>query len=243
MAAHSCIWYIRNLNFFPQLNEESMELVAMNSHMVSAKRGEMLSVRNTLTGHVYLLKQGHMRVVRHTDNFRAVAIDVLAPGDLVGLTPILTEDEDVDAAEALEDVLLCRLPAALLREVLEHQPGLALHYSKLMGLRRRRTELRLADIAFSTVKVRLARLIQDLASRFGQSVDDGTLIRVKLTHQELADMIGSNREAANRAMSKLIDDGAIKFNGKHIVVSRAESLEIAANEGSPWQNVSGDTIA
>lgn len=217
-----------------------MEL-ASRSKMITAKRGERITVKTTAVGHAYLVKEGHLRVLRSSPDGRAISLDILEPGDVIGITPVMTEDSDADSAEAMEDVLFCRLPASMLRDALEKNPGLALHYSKRIGLRRKSLETRLMDIAFCTVKVRLARLLLELSNRFGEPSGDRTLIKLKLTHQELGDMIGSNREAANRAVSALVDAGIVRFAGKNLEIISTEKLRVEANLGFDWRSVSTDT--
>lgn len=233
----SCLWYIRNLNFFPQLTEAQQMDLAASSKMIPSRRGHKLNVATTAGGNAYLIKEGHVRLLRAAEG-REVAVDLLGPGDVLGLTPILTEDSDADHAEVLDDVLFCRVPARILRELLEATPGLALHFSKQQGLRRKTIELRLIDIAFCTVKVRIARLLAELAKRFGEDHPKGRKIGLKLTQREIAEMVGSNREAANRATLGLVDAGAIEFEGKNIVIVNSDKLAHEAQWDRPWQNVS-----
>lgn len=215
--------------------------VASRSKMVVAKRGDLVTVGSTEAGQAYLIKEGHLRVLRTGPAGKIIALDVLQPGDVLGLTPVMTEDGDADQAECLEDVLFCRVPAKTLREILERSPKLALHYSKVLGLRRRSVELRLVDIAFCTVPVRLARLLLELGNRFGRAHPAGRLIHLKLTHQEIADMVGSNREAASRALTALQDAGAITYEGKRILIQSLASLQAAADFTHDLKNVSSDT--
>lgn len=217
-----------------------MMRIASESTMIEVRRGAQVTVQSTQHGHAYLVKEGHLRLIRHAGG-RMIALDVMGPGDMIGVTPILAEDADADSAEALEDVLFCRVSAQVLKEILLTNPGLSLHFSKLVGLRRRTVETRLLDIAFCTVRVRIARLITDLADRFGETTGAGVRIRLKLTHQEIADMVGSNREAANRAVMGLVDRGAITFEGKHLVISDAQALAQEADDGWSLRSVSSDT--
>lgn len=235
LSEHSCIWYIRNLKFFPQLDEESMMDLASRSKMIPAKRGDLITVRTTAAGYAYLVKEGHLRVMRTSPDGRSISLDILEPGDVIGLTPIMTEDSDADSAEAMDDVLFCRLPASMLREALEKNPGLALHYSKRVGIRKRSLETRLMDIAFCTVKVRIARLLLELMERFGNQVEGGVRINLKLTHQEFGDLVGSNREAVNRSISSLIDSRVVRFSGKYLDVIDHQGLVREANLEFDWQ--------
>ncbi|MBA3637524.1 MAG: winged helix-turn-helix domain-containing protein, partial [Rubrobacteraceae bacterium] len=74
------------------------------------------------------------------------------------------------------------------------------------------------------VSTRLATLLMNLGERFGESNGVGTLIDVRLTHQDLANMIASTREAVSKVMSELQRDGVIESRNRRIVIVNGEAL-------------------
>jgi CRP-like cAMP-binding protein len=225
---HSCLWYIKSLSFFPQLSEPEMMELAARSEMLDVPKGEAFTVRNAETGYVYLLKLGRMRSVRPVGDGRKVALDILSPGDVVGATAIVSGGADSESFEAMEPCLVCRIRGEVLESLLEQNGQVGLSVMHRVGLRKRKIESRLLDMVFCTVPVRVARLLLEFGEQFGEKTSKGVLINLKLTHQELADLIGANREAATRALSLLLDAGAIGYQGKLILIRDSGVLAAAA---------------
>jgi CRP/FNR family transcriptional regulator, cyclic AMP receptor protein len=215
---------VKNLNFFPQVPEPALMNLASRSEMEVVERGHQLYVGSINSDDAYLVKEGNMRLLRSMAEGRHLGIDILGPGDILGMTTVLTNDMDSDFAEAIDKTVLCKVSAQVLRELLEEHSHVSLHFSKIAGLRRRRMDMRLGDIAFTSVRTRLLRLLADLVTRFGKQTADGTEIRLRLTQQDFAEMIGANREATNRALLKLVDEGIISFAGKYVVVHEPETI-------------------
>jgi CRP/FNR family transcriptional regulator len=78
------------------------------------------------------------------------------------------------------------------------------------------------------VSTRLATLLLNLSDRFGESNGAGTVLDMRLTHQDLANMIASTREAVSKVMSELQREGLIEVQNRRIVINP----ELADN-GSP----------
>jgi CRP-like cAMP-binding protein len=69
------------------------------------------------------------------------------------------------------------------------------------------------------VSVRLATLLSNLANRFGETNESGTVLNLRLTHQDLASMIFSTREAVSKVMSEFQRDGLVEAQNRKISIS------------------------
>ena len=214
----SCIWYLKHLGFFPRLDERRLQMVAAKSEMQVLKSKSRVDVKDIREDDVLLLKSGRLAASREVSDGRAVTLDVLGPGDMIGAVLIDTKGEEAESVEALEDCLVCKVRASFLKDFIEQNSDVDFNLSERVGLRRRRIESRLLDIMFCTVPVRLARTIADLADRYGEVGSKGRVIKLALAHRQFAEMIGANREATTRAMGQLIDAGAIAIQGKFVCV-------------------------
>lgn len=223
-AQESALWYIRKLNFFPAMTEDEVLMCAKKTKMETAKRGESLSLPSEDGKYAWLIKEGRIRLMRTTADGRSLALDILGPGEVIGEVTIMTGEGGSEYAEAMEEAILCRVSADFLRDVCNRNPELSLQIAKNIGLQRQRIESRLADMLFSTVPVRVAKLLTQLSEKFGKARGEETLIDLKLTHQEIAELIGANREAVTRAIDKLLDDGVISYEGRKIVVKERDVI-------------------
>ncbi len=104
------------------------------------------------------------------------------------------ENDRDETAEVVEDGLICIMSKSNFDTMLKMVPGLSIRLNKIIGFRKRKIENKLLDLLFSTVEERLAKTIVNLLDDFG--VPDGTsyILKVKLTHQDLSDLIASTRE-------------------------------------------------
>ena len=93
-------------------------------------------------------------------------------------------------------------------------------------------EGRLSDLIRKEVPARLAGLILGLSEQRGVVTDDGSRkIPTRYTHQQLASMVGSNREAVTRAFGKLRKAGAVELRNQRIFVTDTEALNRLAEIG------------
>ncbi|MEX2243427.1 MAG: Crp/Fnr family transcriptional regulator [Fimbriimonadaceae bacterium] len=222
---HSCLWYLRNVGFFPQLTEPQMMDLAKRSEMREVPRKERIELGGLEKGRVYLIKEGRVRTLEPINKERSVGTDVLGPGDMIGIADLIAGEGDTECFEAVEDSLICIVDAGVLHEILRQSPDLTLHIAKRVGIRMRRIETRLLDLIFCTVPVRVARTLLDLAERFGRPTREATLIDLALTHQQVADLVGSNREATTRALASLLDTGVIAYHGRKVLVRDLAALK------------------
>jgi CRP/FNR family transcriptional regulator, cyclic AMP receptor protein len=101
---------------------------------------------------------------------------------------------------------------------------------RILGERLSACEVRLSDLVRKEVPARLATLILNLSEHRGLVTDEGgRVIPIRFTHNQLASMVGSNREAVTRAFRKLKESGAVEIEGRRIYVADAHTLERLAN--------------
>lgn len=124
-------------------------------------------------------------------------------------------------ATALSNVDLLRLTLADLQDSADLSQGIFRH----LGRRLRQTEAILALVGHRRVEERLSHLLRLLQVEVGQPVEEGTRLTVKLTHQQLANAIGTTRVTVTRLLSKLRNEQWIKLDKtRHIVVMSDQAV-------------------
>jgi CRP-like cAMP-binding protein len=125
-------------------------------------------------------------------------------------------------AEAIEDCLICIMSRADLERLILNKPQVALRILEVTGKRLREAEERLENMAFKGIPARLASLLLRLAEEQGTDEISG------LTHQDLAESVGTYRETATQVLNDLKSQGLIEIGRKRIKVLDATRLaEIA----------------
>jgi CRP-like cAMP-binding protein len=113
---------------------------------------------------------------------------------------------------------------ATLTEVIKRRPEFAMKLFSSFSERLRQSDEVIESLLHREVSARLASLLLNLAERFGEEDGSGTLLSVRLTHQELANMIASTREAVSKVMSEFQREGSIEVQNRRIVLLNKEAI-------------------
>ncbi|MEB3211513.1 MAG: Crp/Fnr family transcriptional regulator [Leptolyngbyaceae bacterium] len=124
-------------------------------------------------------------------------------------------------ASALTNVDLMRLTVA----EIESSPVLSQSIFRHMGRRLKQTEAILAMVGYRRVEERLRHLLLLLKQEVGQPDEQGTRLGVRLTHQQLANAIGTTRVTVTRLLNQLKDEGWLLIDRqRHIILTPNASL-------------------
>jgi CRP-like cAMP-binding protein len=132
-----------------------------------------------------------------------------------------------------------------MQRLIDEHPDVSLGLTKLMGLRRRRIERRLKHLLFHSNRDRLVHLLLELAEHYGRPSPEGVELGIKLSHQDLASIIGSTRETVTITLGELQVEGNLRVGRKRITLTDVEGLARSVNsppppqKGSP-QSMTGD---
>jgi CRP-like cAMP-binding protein len=116
------------------------------------------------------------------------------------------------------------LPISHLRHVLRHRPDTAEELLRLIAARLHRTGRALEDSLAGAVAARLSGRLRDLAETHGARTPEGVRIRVPLTREELARMVGSTRESVSRTMGGLEGRGLVRTDGRTVLIPDPSAL-------------------
>lgn len=222
----SALHYIRRLNFFPELTEDEKAELAAHSRMLKCLRGHPIHISGTGDDAFWLIKEGKVRLSILGAGGKKITVALLGPGEIIGEMAVAGLEGYAEIAEALTGCVLCQVPTEYFRRIVNRRPDLSLHITKLVGLRRRQIANRIQDVLFLTVPQRVARLLLRLADEFpGTTVRGRRYVNLRLTHQEMADLIGSNREAVTAALRRLDRLGYAKPVKRFWVLVDEDSLK------------------
>jgi CRP/FNR family transcriptional regulator, cyclic AMP receptor protein len=192
---------------------------------VTFLRGQEIFSAGQGQGFVYIVRSGCVRLYKVLPDGRSINIGLLGPN-----TVFLQEDTGDGiasgaVAEALVDSTLSIVETNELGSIIAESPDLAA--AIVTGMSRRMTELQtlVEQLLVRDTSVRLATTLIALASRFGRPTADGTVaISLSLTHQGLANMIGSNRVTVTRKLLELQESGSVKSLGRNALAVDVDRL-------------------
>lgn len=144
------------------------------------------------------------------------------PGDLLG--GLVTKAYRA-SAQAMGESLVAFIDNRAAVELMASQPRLAMEVNRRIGEDRDLLAERLLAMACGDVRHRLAWVLLELGERHGAKGEEGILIDLPLSQQDLADMVGASREKVNRKLRRLADQGLIRVDRCRITVRNVEALQ------------------
>ncbi len=209
---------------FPGVGEEELQEIGRHARTLTVPKGSPLYLPNDPGASIYFLKSGRIKVIRISLDGRECILDIVEPGEIFGEMSILDEEPEEIMAEALEDACVCAIPAAGLRRLIQSKPELALGIARLLGQRRRKLESRLQSLVFQKVPGRLANLLLELSREYGVPDSRGTLLHIRLSQQEIGNLIGASRESVNSTLSDFRRQGLVDHEGGLLIIRRPQPL-------------------
>jgi CRP-like cAMP-binding protein len=223
------LWYLKRFNIFEEFGPEEMEALVHITHMGKVPASQPLYLPDDPSDKVYLLKEGKVKVSKVSEDGNQVTHAILEQGEIFGELALVDEGPQGTVAETLDDTFIWQVGRGDLQKLLEKKPDLALRVTKLIGMQRKVIKTKVVDLVFRDVSSRLAKLLLKLAATYGTRTRRGTRINVKLTHQELANLIGSTSETTTATLKELRMHGLIDTDKRRfIVVDRSGLAALAA---------------
>lgn len=220
-------WCVENFSLVEVLDRQEQEALHHYMRFVDYRAGETIYFPGDPSDTVYSLHRGRVRLGYLNENGRRLTFAILGKGQVFGETALAGEETRHWIAEALEDSTLCMIFKGDLLRFAEGNPKLALRISKLVGERLVEIENKLQDLIFKGVPARLSQTLLELAERYGEREAEGVRIRFKITHRELAQLIGSTRETTSVALGRMERQGLLSKRYGVIVLKNLERLKEA----------------
>jgi CRP-like cAMP-binding protein len=173
---------------------------------------------------LYFLLQGTVRLYKIYGYYKEATTALLKDSGVFGKLSLVEGRWQDVFAEAVTNVRVCGVQKSTLTEVIKRRPEFAIKLFSSFSERLRQSDEVIESLLHREVSTRLATLLLNLGDRFGQSDGAGTILDVRLTHQDLANMIVSTREAVSKAMSEFQREGSIEIQDRKIVLVRKGAL-------------------
>lgn len=214
---------VRQISSLKALNKE--ELLRMTECKVSytIKKGESIFEEGDLTNGIYCVKDGVCKMTKLSANGKDQIVKLVKSGELLGQRSMISEEPANLSAVALEDMEVCFIPKSEVMTFFNSNNQFSMNVMKTICGDLKDADDHMVSMAQKHVKERLAETLLYLEDNFGKS-EDGTL-RIQLSREELAGMIGTATESCIRLLSELNKSGFIELIGKKIAIKDRSKLK------------------
>jgi CRP/FNR family transcriptional regulator len=225
MADRSKLWYLKNINIFHGMSDAQIRMVERRTVMKEVRRREVLYLPGDAGDRIYLLKRGVVKISAIQEDGREVMLALLRKGEVFGEEAVLEDGPRDHLAEAYEDALVCIITRQDFMDMLRSHPELVFRVTKLLGLRLKTFRTRVEHLLFKGAPQRLAATLLELAREHGIADAQGVLVPLRLSQQDLANLIGVTRESVNLALSDFRRRGLVVLEGRSFRLPKPEALQ------------------
>ena len=202
--------------FFKNLPETDMAILLAHAKTRSFKKNSIIMTEGDHTDSLYLVKSGRVKIYVSEEDGKELTLNMMEKGDYFGELSLLDGNPRSTSAITSENTDLLVIQKTDFEKVLKSNPEVAVNIIAGLSQLLRQLTIKTRDIALLPVYERIAVLLQ----RFAIEKNDQKIIEPKLTHAEMASMLGCRREMVSRIMSDLSKGGYITLAGNAIVINR-----------------------
>ena len=214
---------VREFSSLKALNKEELLKLADCKSTYTIKKGEPIFEEGETINGIYCIKDGVCKLTKLSANGKDQIVKLVKSGELLGQRSMISDEAANLSAVALEDMQVCFVPK---KEVLDFFNGnnqFSMNVMKSICSDLKEADDHMVSMAQKTVEERLAETLLFLEDTFGKN-DDGTL-RIQLTREELAGMIGTATESCIRLLSEFNKSNYIELVGKKIKIIDKNKLK------------------
>lgn len=213
------LWYLKQCDLFQQLPPDQIAVLESQCRVRSFPRSTPIYLPSDHANGVLLLAQGLVKIGSITEEGKQSILTFIEPGELFGELSLMGGEQREEFAEAVEKSQVVLIPNEVMQQLLLRNTRLSLGITRLIGLRRRRIERRLKNLLFRSNRERLVHLLLELAAQYGRPTPDGVQLKIKLSHQDLASVIGSTRETVTVLLGEMQSEGLLKLGRRKIILT------------------------
>ena len=218
---------VRELSSLKALNKDELLKLAECKTSYNIKKGDPIFEEGDIVNGIFCVTSGVCKLSKLSPNGKDQIIKLVKPGELLGQRSMISDEPANLSAVALEDMEVCFIPRSEVLNMFDKNNQFSMNMMKTICGDLKESSEHMISISQKTVKERLAETLVYLAESFGKN-DDGSL-RIQLSREELAGMIGTATESCIRLLSDFNKIGLIELIGKKIVIKDLNKLKRIAD--------------
>jgi CRP/FNR family transcriptional regulator, cyclic AMP receptor protein len=211
------------------LSQPSLAELDRMAHATAYPQDSVIFVEGQQARGVFVVCQGRAKLTTTNKDGKTLILKLAEPGEILGLHAAVTGDAYEFTLETLQASQLAFIPREDFLRFLKHHPDACLMATQQISADCQSAYEVIRSIGLShTAPERLARLLLQW-SRDGQFSTEGIRLKLVLTHEELAQLIGTTRETVTRTLSQFKKQRVLELTGATLVIRNMAALQRMAN--------------
>ena len=178
---------------------------------------------------LFIITQGKLKVCSSSDDGREAILAILEDGDVFGEMPIIDGHARSADVAAVQDTEMLVIHRRQFMPFLETHPSVCIGLLTALIQRLRGTDALVEDMHFLDIRTRLAKTLSRLALNHGRTTAGGGIrIDLKLSQEDLGNLVGATRESINKQLRVWVDEGILELSQSNVVVRDLPALQACA---------------
>lgn len=218
---------VREFSSLKALTKDELLKLSDCKTSYTLKKGAVIFEEGENVNGIYCIKDGVCKLTKLSANGKDHIVKLVTKGELLGQRSMISDEPVNLSAVALNDMQVCFIPKAEVMGYFDKNNNFSMNVMKTMCGDLKQADVQTVNLAQKTVKERLAATLLYLHQSFGENEDKS--LKIQLSREELASMIGTATESCIRLLSDFNKQELIALDGKKIILKDISSLKKIAN--------------
>lgn len=217
---------LRKIPFFACLSDDEYAAWRRNVQIKNFNKNEVILLEEQTSEYMYLVYSGRVKAVMIDREGRESILAIHEKGDYFGEMALLDGKTSPATVVAMEPAVIGLIRKSDFEKYLSGHPAALKALVALLCSRLREAWSTLQILTSADAEHRIRAMLRHVGAHYGEDTGDGTLIRMKLTHQDLAHYAGVSRETVTRLLDRLKKAGEIEIPGRRSLLLKPGFFKI-----------------
>lgn len=209
--------------FFSKTREiKDFQKLSENRPVRNFRKKDIVFMEGQMPNDLYFIEKGKVKTYKVNEEGKELITGIYKEGDFLGYLPLLEESASHETAEALEPSRIMLIPKADFLKLVYSSKDVAHKFIKMLSNNLEEVETRLVNIAYQSVRQRVAGALITINKQFTASGKDEL---IPVSRRDIANIVGTATESLNRTLSDFKDEGLIEIQHEGIRIINKAGLE------------------
>jgi len=216
---------LKKIHIFEALTDKELKELAPYLRLERRKKKDVVFSEGDPPDWFYIVTEGRVKITKLSQEGKEIILEIIPENDFFGGVAVIRNFKYPANAVAMEDTGLIKVSRQDLLKILDRFPTVMQAVFASLGGRLQESHEAMRSIALEKVIARVAALLLKLAEKSGKKTPEGILVDLKLTKQDIAEMVGTTVETSIRTMSRLKKQGIIEEKEGKVLIKNPARLE------------------
>jgi len=217
---------IRRVPLFATLTDAEFSSLEQIFVVRSYRKNQIIFLEEETGNYMYIVLAGKVKVTKSTPGGKDSILAIHQMGDFFGEMALLDGKTSPATVSSMEDCRIASISSGDFHRYLMHNEKVIKQIIQVLCGRLRHVWGQIQALTYSNAEARIREGLLQLATRHGVRDSRGIIINLKITHQEIAEMVGTSRETVTRTLARLQKEGIIEVDHRRMILLKPQALEL-----------------